>query len=715
MRVGFVLQDPRRPPSGLDIYTRCLWDALHATESEFELVPVTLPLRFAARAALRTLWEQAYLPRWARRNAIDLLHVPAGSAPALRGVPCVLTLHDLGDEASPAYGAALGPRLYFGRVVPWSARRATAVLTDSEATKRDAVARLGIPEQRIAVAPLAPAPGFKKLPKRTVAGVLERLGLSAPYFLQVGAMIPRKNLAGALAGFAQFIRRSGDEQTQFVAVGGPGAAGVPLSAEAGELARQGRVRVLDHLPQDELVALYNGALAAVLPSYYEGFGLPLVEAFACGIPAIASDVASLPEVAGDAALYIDPREPASIAEAMERYASSPELRGEMARRAARRRRRYSWRRTAQQTLAVYRRALGTAEQEAPVLSSAQPIAVGRPKLLFVRLDGLGDAVLTTPCFRAVKERYPQARVDVVVRPEVAPVLEGHPDVDRVVTLAAPWRARWRLPAVIDTANVLRRLRRERYDFVITPRRDADDAAFARLCGGRRTAGFSALRTRPFLSDRVRFRSERHTAENYLDLATLLGCRVNGQQPFITCTTGDLEQTDALLGEAAGETLVALAPFGSSEAKAWPVARAAALCDALGASGMQVVLLGDGAARNRADALAQRTDGRLINLAGETSIAQLCDVLRRCRLLVCVDSGAMHLAAALGVSTVALFGAEDPALWGPYGDVPHRVVRARGSDGRYSIKAVAVEPVLAAALELLDTIERPERPELARAA
>src|SRR3990172_1343104 len=100
----------------------------------------------------------------------------------------------------------------------------------------------------------------------------------------------------------------------------------------------------------------GGGGGVVLASFYEGFGFPLVEAFACGTPAIASRVASLPEVAGDAALYIDPRDPQTIADAMERYAASPELREEMARRASERSRRFSWRRTAEETLAVYQRA-----------------------------------------------------------------------------------------------------------------------------------------------------------------------------------------------------------------------------------------------------------------------------------------------------------------------------------------------------------------------
>ena len=198
MRVGFVLQDPARRPTGLDVYTRNLWDALSDLGPEVELVPVTLPVRWASKALLRTIWEQIYLPLWALRRNVDLLHVPAGSAPVARRQPCVITLHDLGDAPTRGHPSSLGPRLYFERVVPASARYATAVLADSEATKRDAVDRLGMPEERIAVVPLAPSPAFRRLPESTVAKTRSKYGLHDPYFLQVGAPIPRKNLLGSL-------------------------------------------------------------------------------------------------------------------------------------------------------------------------------------------------------------------------------------------------------------------------------------------------------------------------------------------------------------------------------------------------------------------------------------------------------------------------------------------------------------------------------------
>lgn len=703
MRIGYVLQDPERSPTGLDTYTSNLWDALMSAKGGHELVPVVLPRQIAGRAYLRALWEQVYLPLWAHRHRIDLLHVPAGSAPVLRTRPCVLTLHDLGEEVTPGYRTPLGPRLYFRGLVPWSARFATALMSDSAATKREAVARLGIPEERITVVPLAAAPWFKEESPEAVAETRHKYGLPDPYFLQMGARIPRKNLRGCLIAFARLMKGKDDRELQLAVAGGRGFGDRSLPPEIEELVRRGRVRFLGHVPQEDLPALYTGALAVVQPSFYEGFGFPLVEAFACGTPAIASRVASLPEVGGEAALYVDPHDPTTIASAMERIATSPHVRRDMAGRASERRHRFSWRKTAEQTLKVYGRALQQGRAKSNLTPVEAPPDSGNgsgPKVLFVRLDSLGDVILTTPCFQALKRRYPAARVDVVAQPATAPVLQGDRHVDRVFTMAAPWHGPWRPGAARRVWQVMRRLRRERYDYVLTLRRDLDDALFARLCGGRRTLGFYARRTRPFLSGWEHFQPDRHTVENHLRLMSRLGCEPDGLTPTVFATSGDPKRIDSLLAHAAHQRpLVGLAPFGSSASKSWETSRSAALIDSL--PRMDVVLLGGPGDREEARAVRNRACAPVIDLVGQTSIPELCDILRQCRLLVCVDSGPMHLAAALGTPTVALFGDEDPRLWGPYGQVPHRVLRGGNGSGRASPQGISVGMALKAVHELIE--------------
>ena len=326
-------------------------------------------------------------------------------------------------------------------------------------------------------------------------------------------------------------------------------------------------------------------------------------------------------------------------------------------------------------------------------------------MLFVRLDALGDLVLTTPCFDALKRRYPNADLHVVVQPATASLIEHDPRVDRVHALAAPWHGRWRAGAVTETLKLLRRLRAERYDYVITLRRDLDDALFANLCGGRETLGFSSRRTRPFLSRSVRLHPGRHVVDNHLNLMTLLGCKAEGLQPSIRCSSGDPHGIHDLLGSA--NTPIAFAPFASSDAKTLDAAQTAALIDALATQARApIVLIGGPADRERADETLSRVSSAVVDLVGRTSVPELCDVLRRCRLLVCVDSAPMHLAGALGTPVVALFGGEDPALWGPYGDIRRRVLRGRNGRGRPSVRATAPKRVVAAVRELLDELREP---------
>jgi len=320
-----------------------------------------------------------------------------------------------------------------------------------------------------------------------------------------------------------------------------------------------------------------------------------------------------------------------------------------------------------------------------------------PRVLFVRLDSLGDVVLTTPCFEALKRAYPDAQIDTVVQPATAPVLDGHPRVDRVFRVAAPWHARdgsWRA-----ALSMLRELRRQRYDYVLTLRRDLDDALFARLCGGRHTLGFAALRTRPLLTASIRFQAHLHTIENQLNLLGFLGCPPGPAMPSVYCTAGVSSPALHAL-DGARPKLIGLAPFGSSARKRWPATKVVELLDALaGLPDVSVALLGGAAERGAAVPVLGRTGRPVIDLVGRTTIAELCDVLRRCNLVVSVDSGPMHLAAAVGKPVVALFGREDPRPWRPYG-VPHRLLRGFDGRGRPSLADLEPGAVLSAVMQLL---------------
>jgi glycosyltransferase involved in cell wall biosynthesis len=279
-----------------------------------EIEPVALPARS------QHLRMAVQMPLLLRRIRPDLAHfqhsLPLASSRA------VLTVHDLGFERDASLMPA-ADRLVFRRVVPWSARRARRVFAVSERTKRDLVELYGVPEQKIVVTPNAVDPAFA--PGEATA--------PRDYVLFVGAIQERKNPLAALEAAR--------------AVGLPlVVVGPEKEPRLAEQLRAGGADLRGYLERAELVELYRGAAALVLPSRYEGFGLPVLEAMACGTPVVAAPDPALREVAGDAAVFADPPLADALREAIAR-------RDELAAAGLERARLFSWQETARRTLAVY--------------------------------------------------------------------------------------------------------------------------------------------------------------------------------------------------------------------------------------------------------------------------------------------------------------------------------------------------------------------------
>jgi len=292
---------------------------------------------------------QLKLPPMLGRRAPDIYHCPFYAPPALYKGPMVFTVHDLIHLRFPR-DHGLKHRLFYRAVVGPAARRAKAVFTVSEHSKKDVVELLGVDPGRVVVTPNAVGPAFKPLAEQKESEPPSRLGLPERYFFSVGNAKPHKNLK-ALVQAHQMLTAAPPE----------GAAEIPplvlVGINPGELAgaEPGERLVLRPRMEDADLALaYARAQAVVIPSLYEGFGLPALEALACGAPLIASNQASLPEVVGEAALLCPPN-PAALAQAMGRVLIDPSLRASLAQAGPRQAQKFSWQRTASQTLEVYRR------------------------------------------------------------------------------------------------------------------------------------------------------------------------------------------------------------------------------------------------------------------------------------------------------------------------------------------------------------------------
>lgn len=367
MKIGI---DARNDAAGIGRYTFSLIRELAGIDGENEYVVFLNRERFASfptpgpnfrtvEAAIPwfTVREQLLLPRLVAREQLDLLHYPHLTVPLASRTPFVVTIHDLNylDDAAvfaASDGRSRGRRaalLAGHRVELAKVRRARRLIAVSEHT-RDAVVRaLHVDPARVAVTYEAADTPAEVEPDDSV---LRRHRLDSPFFLYVGAAYPYKNLARLIDAFA---RIGGDRK--LVLAGDHEHFGRALRERAAAAGVAGRVVFPGRVSEAELAALYGGAFAYVFVSFSEGFGLPGLEAMSAGVPVVAASAGSLPEIYGDAALYCDPHAVESIADALEEVASSHELRRRLIGLGRQRAAGFAWRRTAEQTLGVYREAL----------------------------------------------------------------------------------------------------------------------------------------------------------------------------------------------------------------------------------------------------------------------------------------------------------------------------------------------------------------------
>lgn len=234
--------------------------------------------------------------------------------------------------------------------------RANAIIADSHATKQDIVARLGVAPDKVVVVHLGvDGERFAPQPAHQRSRALAELGLQPPYLLAVGTLEPRKNLMTLLHAYAALP----STVPPLLLVGGQGWGDNPLSLLVEQLGLRERVFMVGFVADRLLPALYSGAEIFVYPTLYEGFGLPVLEAMACGAPVITSNVSSLPEVAGEAAIQVNPRSASDLAEAIQTVLESPSKRSAMRQAGLLRAQSFSWERCAQETLGVYRSVLET--------------------------------------------------------------------------------------------------------------------------------------------------------------------------------------------------------------------------------------------------------------------------------------------------------------------------------------------------------------------
>ena len=313
----------------------------------------------AVQASPFSLRQQWVVPRLLKKAEVDVYHSPYYLMPYRPGVPAILTVHDLIPQLFPKHVSAQA-RLIFRITTTLALQAATQVICVSEATRRDLQAHYELPRSVMTTIPEAASSRFRPLSGEAVSKMRRRYDLPEEYWLYFGSNKPHKNLTGLVEAWHVLLSTSPGRAPTLV-IAGHWDPRYPEAKEAvTRLGLDESVRFLGPVAEGDLPALYSGAYAFVFPSLYEGFGLPVVEAMACGCAVVCADAASLPEVAGDAALLVDPRNPREIAAALQTLLEDEALRRTLQQRALRRAAQFSWTRTGKETLAVYRALVSTA-------------------------------------------------------------------------------------------------------------------------------------------------------------------------------------------------------------------------------------------------------------------------------------------------------------------------------------------------------------------
>lgn len=358
IRVAFELTGLELDLAGSSRAITGLRDAL-AQRHDVELVAMAhrAPPPLAASRIGRGLHRELFymplrLPRLAARGGAELLHCPVGVGPVRSRLPLVITVNDVMALERPEWftrANALHQRL----VLPRALRAAARVLTPSRYTRERLLEICDADPARVEVAPYGVGAAFG--PGPAAGELLERLGVNAPYVLTVGTLQPRKNLQTALRAFERVAGAGAPHD--LVVVGARGWRDQPVLEALQGSPTGRRVRLLGRVSDADLVELYRGADCLLFPSFYEGFGFPILEAMACGTPVLCARSTSLPELAGDAAALADPGDVDAFESALADLLASSSRRRALGAAGLARAKEFSWGRCAELTVAAYRRAL----------------------------------------------------------------------------------------------------------------------------------------------------------------------------------------------------------------------------------------------------------------------------------------------------------------------------------------------------------------------
>lgn len=355
MKIGIDIQSITSRPTGIGYYTQRLIEKYSAL-NDIEFVYYKNEKKEELNTLERVCWENILLKSKAKKDAVDILHIPGFAGPAKRGkYKRVTTVHDL---IGMIYPQNLSPisRFYWQRWLPLCVKKSDFIIADSQNTKNDIIKFINFPAEKIKVIYLAADERFKPVEKSdTNRNILDKYNIAKKYILNVGTIEPRKNIPNLISAFAVYLKETCAADLSLV-IAGKKSWGYPQCfSKVQELNLKEKIIFCDYTSDEDLIALYNFAEVFIYPSFYEGFGLPVLEAMSCSAAVICSENSSLPEIAGDAAILVNPNDTQEIKNAIKKVLSGPDVKNTMSEKSVRQAGKFSWKKTAQETIEVYKK------------------------------------------------------------------------------------------------------------------------------------------------------------------------------------------------------------------------------------------------------------------------------------------------------------------------------------------------------------------------
>jgi lipopolysaccharide heptosyltransferase II len=635
---------------------------------------------------MKILWEQLILPFQVNRAGIDLLFSPGNISPLFVSCPSVVVIHDLVPFIFPD-DFARAERYPLRVLLHSTAKRATKIITVSRSSQRQILAQFNIPSEKTTVIYAACDEDFLSCQAsiQNEKEVKEKYGINGDFILCADSARPHKNVHRLLLAFSLLKEKHGIRH-HLVITGLPGRYHQFLVKMVSDLKLGEEVIFTGYVPDNVLSILYSEATVFVYPSLYEGFGLPVLEAMACGSPVVASRATSLPEVVGDAGLLVDPLNIQEMSQGIYRLLTDGQYNLELTAKGKLRVREFSWEKTAKKVLDVLQMETQRLRPNNGSASSGTMIDRHRradelskdkvKKVLVIYLSGIGDTVMVLSCLRFICKNYPNAEISVLASSRNYEIVKASPYCSRLFYLDTTEGISDFIRIFI---RIMKELRRIECDLVI------DFEQFLRLSAiitflskARQRVGFRTPNQYRHwaYTETLTYDPSAHNFDNFLRLLNLLGIYDKPRElEQIYVGKEDRTVVERLIQEngiSHRDLVIGIHPGSGSTgvSRRWEPAKYGAIADLLtDHRGAKIVFTGtrDEQGLVRSILSTTRNTTSCSNFAGKVTLGQLPFLIKRCRVFLSNDTGPLHIAAAMKVPVVALVGPNTPMRYGPIGE------------------------------------------------